>query len=171
MGILKGTDGGLRDAIGNLSSPWLLVGILAGAQVRPLPKAAFAGLACTLTALGGFYLAVAAQTPSSSTHEVFASNRLWLFAGLVSGPVCGVFGSLIGRRRRSLAACTATLLIAEPLAILLLTDMFGGRTPFGFYWGSGLGPAYYGEWLIGGLLLGVVIISYLRNRSFASGHD
>lgn len=167
VAFVKGTDGGIRDQIGNLSAPWLLVGLFPAAQIRNLPKAATAGLTCTLIALSGFYLAVAVQTPSSSPHEVFAANRLWLYAGLVSGPVCGVVGSLLGRRGRwSLAACTAALLIAEPLAILLLTDAFGGQTPFGFSWGGGVAPAYRGELVVGAALLAVVLI-----MGFTAGRD
>jgi hypothetical protein len=45
-----------RNALGNLSTPWLLVAFFAGMQCPRLGRGAVVGLAATLCALAGFYL-------------------------------------------------------------------------------------------------------------------
>src|SRR5689334_21501905 len=57
--LVKGHHDGVRDTIGNLSTPWLLVALAAGLHARSLPRGALLGLAATLTALFGFYVIVA----------------------------------------------------------------------------------------------------------------
>ena len=58
MSVLKGNDAGIRDDIGNLSAPWLLLPFFAGAAMRGrwLAEAAI-GLAATCAALMAFYVA------------------------------------------------------------------------------------------------------------------
>src|SRR6476661_797641 len=60
VAALKGQDAGVRDTLGNLSAPWVLVPFLAGARFTRVRSGALAGAAATLAALLGFYVAEAA---------------------------------------------------------------------------------------------------------------
>src|ERR671922_1750016 len=58
MSVVKGNDTGIRDDIGNLSAPWLLLPFLtAAAMRRRTVSGAALGLAATLAGLTGFYVA------------------------------------------------------------------------------------------------------------------
>jgi hypothetical protein len=57
MSVLKGNGAGIRDDIGNLSAPWLLLPFLAGAAMRGRGLAGAAiGLAATCAGLMAFYV-------------------------------------------------------------------------------------------------------------------
>jgi Family of unknown function (DUF6518) len=60
LAVLKGQDTGVRDALGNTSAPWVVVPFLAGTAYQSISRAALVGLAATLAAFFGFYLAEAA---------------------------------------------------------------------------------------------------------------
>src|SRR3954451_8426638 len=60
IAAIKGQDVGFRDALGNMSAPWVLVPFVAGARVRSLWRGALLGVGVTLLALFGFYVAEAA---------------------------------------------------------------------------------------------------------------
>jgi hypothetical protein len=75
MSVLKGNDVGIRDDIGNLSAPWLLLPFFAGAAMRGRGLAGAAvGLAATSAALMAFYVANAFVLISGHT-------RCWLICG------------------------------------------------------------------------------------------
>jgi hypothetical protein len=57
MAVMKGEGIGARDALGNLSAPWLLVAFIGGACPRRVCWAPLGGLAATIAALAGFYAA------------------------------------------------------------------------------------------------------------------
>lgn len=57
VAVLNGQGAGVRDALGNLSAPWLLVAFIGGACSRRGRWAPLAGLTATLAALAGFYAA------------------------------------------------------------------------------------------------------------------
>jgi hypothetical protein len=54
IATVKGHGGGLLDAVGNLSAPWLLVAFLPGLRTRSIARGALAGVAATMLALAGF---------------------------------------------------------------------------------------------------------------------
>jgi hypothetical protein len=123
--IAKGNAGGIRDAAGNVSAPWLILPLLGGAlaaRQRPL-VGAVVGLTMTLLALGGFYLAnafVLDLGPHTTLQDVVltmhAVGDMWIRYGIVSGIGFGAAGSWLAGRR-SLAAIgemVATLLVCEP---------------------------------------------------------
>jgi hypothetical protein len=129
VSVMKGSDGGVRDAAGNVSAPWLILPLVAGALVaarRPL-LGAVVGLLTTAASLLGFYLAnafVLDLGPHSTLHDLgltlSAAGGLWFRAGLISGPVAGGVGALAaGRDRPWLGAMVAGLLLFEPVAWLL----------------------------------------------------
>ena len=60
MAAIKGQDPGVRDAVGNMSAPWVLLPFLAGTRYSRILHSAWAGVAITLAAFFGFYLAEAA---------------------------------------------------------------------------------------------------------------
>jgi hypothetical protein len=59
MSVFKGNGAGVRDDIGNLSAPWLLVPFFAAGALpgRRLLTGALVGMAATCTALAAFYVA------------------------------------------------------------------------------------------------------------------
>jgi hypothetical protein len=124
MSVLKGNGAGIRDDVGNLSAPWLLLPFFAGAAMRGRGLAGAAiGLAATCAGLVAFYVANAFVL-NLGPHSLLVDLQLtisatgyWFPRGLVSGPVFGALGALWRRRGYStLGAVTAILLLdAEPL--------------------------------------------------------
>jgi hypothetical protein len=60
MAAIKGQDVGVRDALGNLSAPWIVIPFLAGMRCTSVWRATLVGIATTLASLLGFYVAEAA---------------------------------------------------------------------------------------------------------------
>ncbi|MBB2947111.1 hypothetical protein FB565_006879 [Actinoplanes lutulentus] len=159
--LVKGNHEGLRDTIGNLSTPWLLVAFLPALAAPSVRRGALVGLAATVTALLGFYLVVAISTddqlPTLQEHleHVLRKNRLWLWSGLISGPVMGAFGAWVGKRAALLVI--GLLLILEPIVI------YGARIVPGWrhviHWTLEPGP-YLVE-----AALGVVLLTRLALRN------
>ena len=120
----------LRNAFGNLSTPWLLVAFFAGLQWSRLRDGAVVGLAATLCALAGFYL-LSTLVENLGGHGFLgdlrlelSSNRAYFEGGVITGPIFGALGAWQSQRRRRSTARTSLLvgglLIAEPLVLLAL---------------------------------------------------
>lgn len=130
-GLIHGNDGGLRATIGNLSTPWLLVALVPAWWARSAVRGALIGGVTTLVALVGFYVGLTMTMyghlgeihgPLHSLGYVLAANRIWLAAGFVSGPVCGVLAAVLGARRGPhwLLAVSGVLMMAELAAVALV---------------------------------------------------
>jgi hypothetical protein len=139
IALVKGQNTGgvsgnaqVRGAIGNLSTPWLLVPFFAGARFSPSWRGALAGLAATLCALVGFYL-LSTLVEHLGGHGFvgdlrleLSGNRTYFEAGVVTGPICGAVGtwwrSYVRESRRTPAAVllVGLLLLAEPIVMVLL---------------------------------------------------
>jgi hypothetical protein len=138
MSVFKGNGAGVRDEIGNLSAPWLLVPFFAAAAVpaRRWPVAAAIGTVATCAALGAFYVANAFVL-DLGPHGLLEDLRLafathWFLRGLVSGPVFGVLGARWRQRGFSYAGVAVTaLLVAEPI-FWALAARAGGVDAFAF---------------------------------------
>lgn len=165
MSWLKGNGSGLRDAVGNASAPWLLVPFVAGAAAGPrrLATAATVGLAATLAALAGFYVAnsfVLDLGPHPWLTDLGLTIRgglYWAERALVSGPIFGALGGW-WRRDRSLAAAAviAAMFVLEPAAWWLYNLHIGGGAAYAV-------PQYPALWL-GEIAVGVAAFSVLRTR-------
>ena len=161
-GLIKGDNAGLRSDIGNLSAPWLLIGLLPAARSRTLGRGAAMGTACSLAALVGFY---ATLTIVLSGHlggggyvrelgVELRANRIYLLAGLVSGPVCGAVGAWVGRRRPAwLWLLTGALLAGELVAVALFSGVVLLPRPMYFSWGVNDWGPYIAEAAIGGVIV------------------
>jgi hypothetical protein len=126
MAVLKGQGTGARDALGNLSAPWLLVAFTGGACSRRMRLAPLAGLAATLAALAGFYAAESRLLdlgPHSWPIDLqltFQAGRVYLLTALLSGPIFGALGGLWAKRHSALAAgVIAAMFVCEPLVVWL----------------------------------------------------
>jgi hypothetical protein len=133
----------LRNAVGSLSTPWILIAFLAGTLCLRIAAGTLLGLATTISALCGWYLC-ATLVEDLGGHGFlgdlrleFAANRIYFLAGLVSGPVFGALGSW-WRRSRTLpsTAVAGALLMGEPLVMAGLTALhasgvlhYGSRLP------------------------------------------
>jgi hypothetical protein len=128
MSVLHGSGGGLRAQIGNVSAPWLLLPLVAGAVAgeQHLGRGALVGGVASLVALIAFYISniyVLGFTGHAWPVEVglaLRSGAYFIRIGLVSGPAFGALGA-VGRRRHSVAIAllAAGLFVFEPLAWLV----------------------------------------------------
>jgi len=158
VAAIKGQDVGVRDALGNLSAPWVLVPFVAGTCVRSAWRGAFVGVVVTLVALAGFYTAEAAVL-DLGPHPWYVDLRLTLhwniYAtwGIASGLLYGALGAIWSRRRSVAAAAAVGLAFAaEPLIVLVLWR--------GGIWGDG-GLLLHYRWLWSAeILAGLAAIAY-----------
>lgn len=134
----------LRSELGNLSAPWLVLALLPALRSRSVLRGAATGLAATLCALAGFYVMEtllflpAFEQQGSLLAKlvwVFRAGLIWFVLGLVSGPVMGALGSVLGRHRAWVAPVVGAFLVGEPL---VLTVFAGHRIP--------LPPPLYLNW-------------------------
>lgn len=132
MQTFKGNTLGIRNAIGNLSVPWLLLPYLSGRFVgqRKILLSAGIGLAASMVALVGFY----ASDPLvwNLGHQGFLANMLltleagrrWFLLAFISGPV---FGTLAAFKRNYQAniilSGVSTLIILEPFAHVIYNNL------------------------------------------------
>jgi uncharacterized protein DUF6518 len=117
----------LRGALGNLSTPWLLVAFFAGMQSSRPRRGVVLGLAATLCALAGFYLLstlvenLGGHGFVSDLRIELSGNRAYFEGAVITGPIFGALGSWWRRRPTARASFLAGgLLIAEPLVMLAL---------------------------------------------------
>jgi hypothetical protein len=134
--VLKGNGPGVRDGIGNLSAPWVILPLLASAALarRRILLGAAIGLLTTMIALVGFYLTnafVLDLGAHSTVHDIgltLNGGNLWFKAGIVSGPIMGAAGAWVSRRGRfAVAASAAVMVLFEPLAVYLAYVASNGR--------------------------------------------
>jgi hypothetical protein len=143
VAAVKGQDTGVRDALGNTSAPWVLVPFLAGTRYIRVWHGAAAGLAATLAAFFGFYLAEAAIL-DLGPHPWYVDVRLTLGSGhvyerwgLFTGLVYGALGAAWVARRFILAPIAVALaFVFEPLIVLSLerAHVWGGGTILNYSW-------------------------------------
>ena len=156
----------MRDALGNTSAPWVLVPFLAGMRYPRLWQAALVGIATTLAAFFGFYLAEAAILDLGShpwttdLRLTLGSGRLYEFWGLASGLAYGAIGGLWASGRfRAGAIAVGLAFVCEPLLVFFLWR--------GGIWGGGdLLLRYHWMW-IGEILLGLGGIAFAVRRAQA----
>lgn len=134
--IVKGNDAGVRDGIGNLSAPWVIVPLLAGAvgSRGNTLLGALVGLLTSLAALVGFYMAnafVLDLGPHSSLHDIGLTlnvGNMWFKAGAMSGPAMGAVGAWASRRGGLVLAWSVVgLVVFEPLVVYLAYLASDGR--------------------------------------------
>src|SRR5438093_8861745 len=120
---MQGPNGGIdvvsrfRTDLGNVSTRWLLVAFVAGTAGRRTGWGALFGLVATMVALFGSYVATSLVVDLGGHgvaddlgRELFA-NRIYLEAGLISGPLLGATGAWwaggqrFGRRCLSVRSC------------------------------------------------------------------
>lgn len=157
MAAIKGQGTGARDALGNVSAPWLLLAFLAGVTVgrRKLLSAAAAGTAASLVALLAFYVAesrlldLGAHSWLVDLRLAVMAGRIYLATALISGPIFGGLGGIWSRRRSPFVALTVGAMFAlEPVAVWLVEHRQGSVAS------SGLLTQYPWMWS-GEIVLGV----------------
>jgi hypothetical protein len=143
MAAVKGQDAGVRDAVGNMSAPWVLLPFLAGTRYPRILHSALAGVAITLAAFFGFYLAEAAILDLgplpwyTDLRLTLGSGHAYEAWGIASGFLYGALGGLW--RVRSLVAAPIALgltFICEPLVVLTVerTGLWGGGGLLDYRW-------------------------------------
>ena len=134
--VVKGNGAGVRDGVGNLSAPWVIVPLLAGAvgSRGSILAGAVVGLLTSVAALVGFYVANAFVLDLGShswSHEIgltLNAGNLWFKAGAMSGPAMGAVGAWAGRRGGFVVAWSVVgLVVFEPLVVYLTYLASNGR--------------------------------------------
>jgi hypothetical protein len=135
VAAIKGQDPGVRDALGNTSAPWVLVPFIAGTRYSRVWPATLVGLATTVAAFFGFYLAEAAILDLGA-HPWYIDLRLTLGSGhlyetwgLLSGSIYGALGGMWASRSLVAAPVAVGLaFICEPLIVwgLVRGGLWGG---------------------------------------------
>jgi hypothetical protein len=134
--VVKGNGAGVRDGVGNLSAPWVIVPLLAGAvgSRGRILAGAVVGLLTSVAALVGFYGANASVLDLGShswSHEIGLTlypGSVWFKAGAISGPAMGAVGAWGGRRGGFVVAwCVVGLVVLEPLVVYLMYLASNGR--------------------------------------------
>jgi hypothetical protein len=124
VAVLKGGDAGVRDSIGNVSAPWLLLPYFAGATTRGWGRGAVMGAAACLAALAGFYSAEAfvldlgGHPVLTNLALTLSAGRMYFAAGIICGPLCGAIGA-VGSKVHALVTpvVVALTLVGEPVAV------------------------------------------------------
>jgi hypothetical protein len=169
VAALKGSDAGVRDSIGNISAPWLLLPYLAGTTVRSPIRGAVLGAAACLTALAGFYVAEAFVLDLGD-HPLLTDLRLTIGAGryyfifgVLLGPLFGALGGATYRNRLTVTALVlAFLLVGEPLAVFAWIRSAGVAPA-----DTGFVAAYPALWMgemVLGVLVCVVLLAWSRRH-------
>jgi hypothetical protein len=135
VAFIKGEDTGVRNALGNTSAPWVVVPFLAGTFYSRVWQAALIGVATTLAAFFGFYLAEAAIL-DLGPHPWYVDLQLTLGSGHVYevwgapvGLVYGVLGRLwASRAYRAAPIAVGLAFVSEPLIVfgLMRAGVWGG---------------------------------------------
>lgn len=143
VAFIKGQDVGVRNALGNTSAPWVIVPFLAGTFYSRAWQAALIGVATTLAAFFGFYLAEAAILDLGA-HPWYVDLRLTLGSGHVYevwGTPVGLLYGLLGwlwASRSSVAAAVAVgfAFVTEPLIVfgLVRAGIWGGGGLLDYPW-------------------------------------
>jgi Family of unknown function (DUF6518) len=146
----------LRGDLGNVSTPWLLVPFIAGAQCLRIRTAALVGLLATTAALVGFYLFTTAVVDLGGHGVIgdlrleFWGNHVYFEGGLLSGPVFGALGGWWRRTKTIPASIVAgVLLMAEPI-VLLLDGALGPKNTLANNNGLPLLFRMVGRWTLSG---------------------
>jgi hypothetical protein len=117
--IVKGHYGGTRNAIGDISAPWAILPLLAGAVV--VPRRAFVGAVtgagASIAALASYSL-VRAGGHGVAGHAglVAATANRWFLAGVIGGAGVGASGAWPATQKRwaLLTSSAASLFVLEP---------------------------------------------------------
>jgi uncharacterized membrane protein len=178
---VKGLDAGLRGELGNLSAPWLLLPFLASLRCRSLVRGALVGITASVIALVVFY---AVQTfmlqghlggggfPRELVTEIGA-NRIYLLAGVATGPLFGAVGAWFGRTYRVWTwAAVGGLLVGEICVVALVQGHQLLPAPLYFNWGVDSWTAYWLEMACG---LAIILVAgsfehFMRGKERRGGH-
>jgi hypothetical protein len=143
VAFIKGQDAGVRSALGNTSAPWVVVPFFAGTFYSRAWHAALVGVATTLAAFLGFYLAEAAIL-DLGPHPWYVDLRLTLGSGHVyeiwGSPIGLLYGMLgwLWASRSYVAAPIAVGLafVSEPLIVfgLVRAGVWGGGGLLDYPW-------------------------------------
>lgn len=170
MAAIKGQGTGARDALGNVSAPWLLLAFIAGATAARgrLLSAAAAGITASLAALLSFYVAesrlldLGAHSWLVDLRLAVVAGRIYIATALMSGPIFGVLGGVWSRRRAPLVGLTVgAMFVLEPVAVWLVEHWQGSvastglLTQYPWLWG--------GEIVLG--LAGSTLLVRARNHA------
>jgi uncharacterized protein DUF6518 len=165
VAVVKGQADDVRNALGNTSAPWVVPPFIAGMSYGRALHGALAGVAVTIAAFLGFYVAEAVIL-DLGPHPWYVDLQLTVGTiyiyekfGLVSGLVYGALGSLWASRRLVAAAVAVGLaFVAEPVVVYALSRAG--------LWGASL-ARYPGLW-IAEAIVGLALVAWFYRRGSAT---
>jgi hypothetical protein len=128
----QGSDGlsavaSARNQIGNLSAPWLIVALAAGAASQSVRAGVLFGSVATVSALLGFYVVTAFVTDvggrgvADDFARLLLANRLWFVLGAISGPTFGALGAWVRAAPwMTVGIISGSLMIGEPVMLAII---------------------------------------------------
>jgi hypothetical protein len=165
--VVKGQDTGARDAVGNLSAPWMALAFLAGMSAPRPWGGAVVGVAGTFAAFLAFY-ATEAAVLDLGPHPWWVDLRLTLGSGRVyetwgvpAGIGFGALGALwSGRRLRAAPLVLGGAFVAEPLIVWALAHAH--------VWGDAFLLDYPMVWLTE-VAIGIALVAAVVRRRRVGG--
>lgn len=162
LGFVKGDSAGVRGAVGNLSAPWLLIGMFAGLSASTLQRGAAAGVVATGAALVAFYAALtvvlAGQLGGGGALHEFATevnaNRVYFLFGLCAGPPAGMIGARLRPRREWAPVVAGATVAGEVFVVAAVSGHELLPPPIYFAWAVDDWRPYVAECVLGLALLG-----------------
>jgi len=164
MAAIKGQGADARDALGNISAPWLALSFVAGAGYARIRLGALVGLVAALIALAVFYMGESFVLDLGRHSWIVdlqlsvRAGRVYFVQALLSGPIFGALGALWAKTRaRVFAVAVALLFVFEPVVVWLYERRSGG--------GGGDGSlTHYPLLWMGEVILGLVVTGALVVR-------
>lgn len=127
--LIKGGHGGARNAVANISAPWLLISFLSAAIIAPrrISLGALVGALSTCAALVSYSTIRALRAFHTGGHAGLAANvtsaltNRWFLLGVAGGAALGAVGSRLARRRQwmAVALVVGSVLLMEPIARII----------------------------------------------------
>lgn len=160
VALVKGDGAGIRDAVGNLSAPWLVLPFLSGRGRGRAAAAALLGALTSLASVAAFCLCESGAFlhiyPSVAAADSSGLVQRIALGAVVSGPVMALLGLWWARTRSRAAGLAVGLAFAlEPLAVWLYPRLEGYRPQLDH-------PGVYAAEVFAGVLTCIMMLRYRR---------
>ncbi len=173
VAVLKGDSTGPRDALGNVSAPWLLLPYLAATTTRGWARGAVVGALACFAALVGFYVAEAfvldlgGHPMLTNLRLTLGAGHLWYQVGIPGAAALGALGGArVGPRPVVSALVVGLALVGEPLVVFAWQIGTGQAVSDGA-WVTSYPALWVGEMALGAALAAWLLVGHRRRSTGA----